>query len=113
MVPARHTAAGLTPAADDGVNLLWKFQLRKENAGILEKLQASERAIQECASESTRYFQEINERVAALEEKLAKTDSEAKKDRQAIESWGVAVKALRAKIDARVEERGSASKCSK
>jgi hypothetical protein len=108
MVPAKHIATALTPAAEDGVNLLWTFQLRKENAGLLEKLQASERTIQASASESTRYFQEVNDRVAALEARLSKIESEEKKDRQAIESWSAAVRTLRRKVDAGLEKPNSA-----
>lgn len=108
VVPAKHIVTGLTPAAEDGINLLWTFQLRKENAGLLEKLQASERTIQACASESTKYFQEVNDRVAALEARLSKIESEEKKDRQAVESWSAAVRTLRSKIDAGVEKPNSA-----
>jgi hypothetical protein len=115
MAPTKRVTiapTGLTPAAEEGVNLLWTFQLRKENAGLLEKLEASERTIQTCRMESSRHFQDVNERVAALEARLHKIESEEKKDRLAIENWGAAVRNLKRKIDDGIEKLSSASEVS-
>lgn len=113
MASAQHvttTAVGLTPATDTGVKLLWTFQLRKENADLLEKLHASERNIQACAADNSRCFQELSDRVTALESRLSTIESEERNDRQAIESWAAAVRILREQIGAGVEKLSSGGK---
>ena len=68
----------LSSAAEAGVDQLWKFQLRKENAVLLEKLEANDKLIQTIAVDNNRRAQETEERITALEAKLTKFESERK-----------------------------------
>ena len=73
------------PAAESGVDQLWKFQLRKENAALLERLHDSEKLIQAIAAHNNRRAQEAQERIAALEAKLTMIESEEKTNAQRCE----------------------------
>jgi hypothetical protein len=97
MAQVRHpeSPTGLTPATEEGVGMLRTFQLRKENAALLEKIEASAQAIQAYAAENTRFSEGIHERVAAIEARLSELERGERRDRKALEDWGVSVKALK------------------
>lgn len=101
--------AKLTAAAEEGVKLLWSYQLRKENAALLERLEANERIISDRAEVTNRHFQEMNEKVEVLEERLSKIESEEEKDKKAIDDWGAAVRTLKRKIESSMERPRIAS----
>jgi hypothetical protein len=105
--------AQLAPAVEEGISLLWTFQLRKEHAALLERLEANERVIQARVDATSRYFQEMNERVEVLETRLAKIESEEEADRKAIEDWGAAVRTLKKKIESGMERPCVATKSEK
>lgn len=90
---------GVSPAVEDGVNLLWTFQLRRENAALLERLEANERVIQARTDESARYFHELKERVDVLESKMTLIVDEEKEARKANEVWEAELRALKTKVE--------------
>jgi hypothetical protein len=101
---------GLTPATEEGVDMLRTFQLRKENAVLLAKIEASAKAIEACTAENTRFNENVGKRVAALESRISELDDKEKKHRQAIEDWGTALSTLKKNIDAMIEKEGSGGK---
>lgn len=66
---------------------------------LLEKIEASARAVEVYTAESTRTTEEINERVTAIEARIAEIEEREKRSRKANEDWGAAVMALKRKID--------------
>jgi hypothetical protein len=72
-------ASILTPATEVGVDQLWKFQIRKENTALLEKLESNEKLIHAIAAENNRKVQEAQERITELEAKVTKIEAEEKK----------------------------------
>lgn len=102
---------GLTPSVEEGVNLLWTFQLRKENAALLERLEANERVIQARSDESTRYFQEVKERVDILESQMTMVANEEKEARKAAEAWETELRTLKRKVEASIERPRISSEC--
>jgi phage shock protein A len=90
---------GLTPATEEGLSMLRTFQLRKENAILLETIEASAQAIQACTAQNTRFNDDVSERIAALESRLSGISDEEKKNKEAIEGWGTAVRTLKRNIE--------------
>lgn len=105
MAPANLTwqPTASTLAAEAGVEQLWKLQLRKENAAILEELQRCGKNLEEFAADDKRKFQEIEERIAGLESRASELEAELKKDRQAREKYLQDIAALKARIYAPLE----------
>ena len=71
MAARNQPSALLKDHIEGGLDTLWKFQLRKENAALLEKLEENARAIELCRSENMRHFQDFNERIASIEATIA------------------------------------------
>jgi chromosome segregation ATPase len=93
---APSTTASLT--AQHGVDMLWRYQLRKESAALLEKLDASERMIEDITSETTRKLRETAERISTLETKLDSIDNDGQKLREAKQKWDDDVAAMKARM---------------
>ena len=89
-----------TPNAtlQDGVDCLWKFQLRKENAALLEKQDAHTKLLQSLAAETVRNKKDFDERIAALETTVLNLQRDEKKDRHAFEKWGEEMATLKAQM---------------
>jgi hypothetical protein len=105
--PTNNALDGLTTAAE-GVNILVTYQLRKENAAILEKQAANERMIQACITATNQHFQHVNERLDALDIKLSELESKENKDREAIEEWGAEARLLKRQIEEGLGKQSSA-----
>ena len=82
----------------EGIDSLWKHQLRKENAALLEKQEANAKLLQSLATETVRNRKEYEERLAALETKLLNLQSEERKDRHAFERWGEELASMQAQM---------------
>lgn len=101
MEPSRHltaaptasSTAGLT--AQHGVDMLWRYQLRKESAVLLERLDESNKMIEDITSETDRKLQDAAERISTLEAQLSKIESEGKKMREAKQKWDDDLAALK------------------
>lgn len=94
--PSTSTAPSLT--TQHGVDMLWRYQLRKESAALLERLDASRKMIENVTSETTRKLQETAERISTLESKLGSIDSEGQKLREAKQNWDNDVAAMKARM---------------
>ena len=95
--PLTAATASSTPglSAQHGVDMLWRHQLRKESAALLERLDASNKMIEDITSETDRKLQDAAERITTLEAQLSKIDSEGKKMKDAKQKWDDDVAALK------------------
>ena len=84
--------------AREGVDIMWRHQLRKESAALLEKLDTSRKLIKDISSDTTRKLQDVAERISTLETKLSTIDNEGKKLREAKRKWDGDVAALKAQM---------------
>lgn len=92
------TSLSLTPVAEAGVDQLWKFQLRKENAVLLEQLTANEKLIRDLATENNRKCEHSLERIMVLEGKLLEFAAAEKKEQDLREIRTREVEALKAQM---------------
>jgi hypothetical protein len=83
--------------------MLWRHQLRKESAALLERLDASRKLIEDIDSDTTRKLQDTAERISMLETRLSTIDSEGNKLREAKQKWDEDVAALKAQMSVRRE----------
>jgi len=79
--------------------MLWKFQLRKENAALLEQLEASEKVLEAQAADTSRVVQNICEKMNELDAKMAKMENEVKKDRQEQENYTKEIRSLKQTLE--------------
>lgn len=99
MAGGKQPSAPLGNQIGEGLDTLWKFQLRKENAALLDKLEENAKAIEACRSENMRHFQEFNERIASIEATIFNIENTEEKASQA---WGLQnqeVTALKKKVE--------------
>jgi hypothetical protein len=96
--PNSHTASGSSVTVQDGVDRLWKYQLRKEHAALLEKLDSSNKTILAVSSEANRKFHEAAERIAALEAKFTKIEGVQENMRPVVEKWHKDLASLKAQM---------------
>jgi hypothetical protein len=75
------------PTLQDGVESLWKFQLRKENAALLERQELSIKQLEKLVAETSKNKRDFDERIEALETTVLNLKNEEKKDRLAIEKY--------------------------
>jgi exonuclease VII small subunit len=75
------------PSFQDGLDSIWKFQLRKENAVLLENQEAQQKMLQALTAESTKVKKDFEERYSALEARLSNLENGEKGDRHAFETW--------------------------
>lgn len=94
--PKSSNIAELT--TQHGVDMLWRYQLRKESAALLERLDASRKMIEDISSETSRKLQDTEERISTLEAKLSTIDTEGKKMREAKQKWDDDVAALKVQM---------------
>jgi hypothetical protein len=99
--PATSSPTRLT--IQHGVDMLWRHQLRKESAALLERLDASRKMIEDATSETTRKLQDAAQRISTLETKLSTIDNEGKRMREAKQKWDDDVAALKARMGIRSE----------
>lgn len=97
-IPAPVTPSTVGPTAREGVDWLWRHQLRKESAALLEKLDASRKLIEDVSFNTTRKLQDAAERISTLETKLSTIDAEGRKLREAKQMWDDDVATLKAQI---------------
>ena len=99
MEPSNPLPSSLTTPAltvQHGVDMLWRHQLRKESAALLERLDASRKMMEDVKSETVRRLQDAAERISMLETKLSSIDSEGKRMSEAKQKWDSDVAALKA-----------------
>ena len=70
--------ADLGPTALNGVDQLWKFQIRKENQTILEKVEAIAKASQALPVQLDKRFNDRADMVEALAAKIAEIENDHK-----------------------------------
>lgn len=104
------------PTFQEGMDSLWKFQLRKENAALLEKQDATTKQLQQVAADAIKNKKnfdermtaletqtiknkkEFDERMAALETTILNLQSEERRDRHAFEKYGEEMATLRSQM---------------
>ena len=94
--PAPLTTPALT--VQHGVDMLWRHQLRRESAALLERLDASRKIMEDVTLETARKLQDVAERISTLETKLSSIDSSSKRMREAKQKWDNDVAALKAQM---------------
>ena len=75
------------PTFQEGVDNLWRFQLRKEHAALLEKANANIKYLEQLAAETNKSKKDFDERMAALEGKILSFKNEDKKFRHGFEQY--------------------------
>lgn len=93
------------PSFQEGVDSIWKFQLRKENAVLLEKQEAQQKILQALAAESTQARKDFDERYSALEARISNLEHDERKDRHAFETWGEEMTSLKSQMAAVMEKQ--------
>lgn len=91
------------PGASEGADLLWKYQLRKENAELYKKLETISKALEVGAADQQRRHQEEGEHVRAIEKRLVEIEEGIKQDKQLAESLNNRMSGLKRKLDAYLE----------
>ena len=91
--PTLSSAQG-TPA-----DRLWTFQLRKENAVLLELLEESKRQQQVTDAENKRKIKEGEERLAALEAKEVEYELQKQRELQALSKDREEVASMKAQME--------------
>jgi arginine deiminase len=71
----------------DGLTGLWKLQLRREHATLLEKANANTKRLEQLAAETNKNKKDFDERMAVLETTILNLQSEERKDRRAFEQY--------------------------
>ena len=84
---------------------MWKFQLRKENAVLLEGQEAQQKILQALAAESTKTRKDFDERYSALEARISNLEHDERKDRHAFETWGGEMATLKSQIATVMEKQ--------
>ena len=102
----------MSHAASEGVDLLWRYQLRKENEALLEKVEASNKMIETVDAQYARCFQEADQRISALETTLSKIQGNLNKNRQGTENLGSEVATLKRKLES-LEQNFANGRCEK
>lgn len=82
----------------DGIDGLWKLQLRREHTALLERQEANAKFLQSLAAEATKNKKDYEERMAALETTVLNLQSDERKDRHAFEKWGEELATLKAQM---------------
>jgi exonuclease VII small subunit len=88
----------------DGVDSLWKFQVRKENSILLESYEGHTKLLQSLAAENLKNKKDFDERMAALEATVRHLQSEERKDRHAFEKYSEEMATLRTQIGGVVDK---------
>lgn len=70
--------SNLGPAATNGGDQLWKFQIRKENQVILEKIEALTKAGQALPDQLNKRFNDSTDMIEALAAKVTKIENDTK-----------------------------------
>ncbi|KAH8586325.1 hypothetical protein B0O99DRAFT_74148 [Bisporella sp. PMI_857] len=104
MAPADQTASLLSQRSAEAADALWRFQLRKEHAALIDKLEECSKAIQDCSSESKRQSHDQDERLAELEARFLKMEKVQKDARKVCERYYDEVITLKRKITEFVEQ---------
>jgi len=99
MAARNQPSAPLKDHIEGGLDTLWKFQLRKENAALLEKLEENARAIEVCRSENMRHFQDFNERIASIEATIANIEKTEDKVSKAWDSQNQEIDTLKNRLE--------------
>ena len=86
------------PTFQEGVDLLWNFQLRKEHAVLLEKANTTTKELEQLAAETKENKKNFEERVASLEAIILSLQKEERKDRQAFEKYAESMAALKSQM---------------
>jgi CRP-like cAMP-binding protein len=94
--PAPLTTPALT--VQHGVDMLWRHQLRRESAALLERLDASRKIMEDVTLETARKLQDVADRISTLETKLSSIDSSSKRMREAKQKWDNDAAALKAQM---------------
>lgn len=106
----------LKPTFEDGVDMLWKFQLRKEHAALLKDQDANNKQLQQLTADAIKNKKNFDERMTALEEQTIKNKkefdermaalettilnlaSEERRDRDGFEKYGEELATLRSQM---------------
>lgn len=96
--------AALSTGAGEGVDQLWRFQLRKENQAVFTKLESIKMAMEAHSADANRQLQDAREQVAAFGTKISNLESDLKKDKQIQSHLMEGHSALKRKLDAFVEK---------
>jgi hypothetical protein len=84
---------------DTPADRLWKFQLRKEHAALLELLEESKRQQQATDAENKRKIKDGEERLAALEAKDAEYELQKQRELQALNKDREEIASMKAQIE--------------
>jgi hypothetical protein len=95
----------LSSGRDTPADHLWKFQLRKENAVLLELLQESKRQQQAADAENKRKIKEGEERLAALEAKEAEYELRKQRELQAFNKDREEVASMKAQMESFLKQQ--------
>jgi chromosome segregation ATPase len=95
----QHEAlADLGPTTLNGVDQLWKFQIRKENQEILERVEAIAKAGQALPDQLDKRFNDRADVIEALVAKVAKIENELKQIKDEREGWSNEIAGLKEQI---------------
>ena len=104
------------PTFEEGMDMLWRFQLRKEHTALLEKQDAANKQLQQLnadviknkknfdermaglEAQTIKNKKDFGERLAALETTILNLQSEERRDRHAFEKYGEEMATLRSQI---------------
>jgi flagellar motility protein MotE (MotC chaperone) len=81
--------------ADLAANKLWEYQLRRENKVILQEIKEAAKRREANNAEAERKTNVLDERIAALEAKVAEFERMYKEDEKARAKWNEEAVALR------------------
>ena len=98
MVPPSFLSASAS-SANVPADMLWKLQLRKENAALLERLEEYKRQHVATDSESKRKLKEGEERLDALEVMTAKHELELRKEQEAHDRFTGEIASLKSQME--------------
>ena len=95
------------PSFRDGLDSLWKFQLRKENAVLLENQEAQQKILQALVAESSKVGKDFEAHFSVLEARLCNLENEQKKNRHTFETWLEELAALKSQMGVHDGELGA------
>ena len=99
MAARKQLSAPSSNQIGEGLDTLWKFQLRKENAALLEKLEENAKVVEACKLENMRQFQCFSEKIACIEATIANIERMEEKGMEAWKLQSEEVAALKNKLD--------------
>jgi sulfite reductase alpha subunit-like flavoprotein len=89
----------------DGIDSLWRFQLRREHRELLQCQEQQLKLIQTIREEHSNLRKEVEERCSTLEARMLEFEEAEKKDQQAFERHDEEMRILRAEFGVEIEKQ--------